>query len=68
MTQTEIILKHMKRRKTITSLMAMTEYGIMRLASRIHDLKRSGFQIKRERKEVVKKNGEIASITVYSLA
>lgn len=40
MTQCEMILKHMEECGTITSWEAMQEYGIMRLASRITDLKR----------------------------
>ena len=42
MTQCERILRHMKDYGSITSLEAVTEYGIMRLASRINDLKRMG--------------------------
>lgn len=40
MTQTEKVLRHMKRFGSITPLEAMEEYGIMRLGARIWDLKR----------------------------
>ena len=42
MTQTEKVLRHMKRFGSITPLEAMEEYGIMRLGARIWDLKREG--------------------------
>jgi hypothetical protein len=45
LTQSERILRHLKDHKTITSLEAMKEYGIMRLASRISDLRREGHDI-----------------------
>ena len=42
MTQNERILRHLNEQGSITQLEAMKEYGIMRLASRISDLKRKG--------------------------
>lgn len=42
MTQCEQILRHMEQNGSISSLEAMQEYGIMRLASRITDLKKAG--------------------------
>lgn len=45
MTQTEKILRHLKEYGTITPMEAMQEYGIMRLASRITDLRKSGYAI-----------------------
>jgi len=38
-------MRHLNDHKTITSKEAMNEYGIMRLASRISDLKRDGHDI-----------------------
>mgnify|MGYP004671035539 CR=1 FL=1 len=48
MKQTEKIARHLETYGSITSLEAMQEYGIMRLASRISDLKRAGIPIKTE--------------------
>lgn len=48
MTQNERILWHLETYGSITPLEAMGEYGIMRLASRISDLKRLGYPIERE--------------------
>jgi len=45
MTQCDRILRHLNDHKTITSKEAMNEYGIMRLASRISDLKKAGYDI-----------------------
>ena len=45
MTQKDRILRHLRDYGSITSLEAMTEYGIMRLASRINDLKKRGYNI-----------------------
>lgn len=45
MTQCEKILEHMRSRGSITSLEAVQEYGIMRLASRISELREAGFAI-----------------------
>lgn len=67
MTQSEKILNHMKCFGTITSLEALSEYGIMRLASRISDLKKEGYDI--ERRFVRSKNrfGEPVAYAEYSL-
>lgn len=46
MTQCEKVLKHLKERGGITSLEAMQNYGIMRLASRVNDLRRQGVPIR----------------------
>lgn len=45
MTQNEIILKHLQERGKITSIVAMHKYRIMRLASRINDLRKKGYRI-----------------------
>ena len=45
MTQSERILRHLEDYQTITSAEAMQEYGIMRLASRVNDLRKNGVPI-----------------------
>ena len=47
MTQNEKIMRRLDVYGTITPLDAMREYGIMRLASRISDLKKEGAKISR---------------------
>jgi hypothetical protein len=44
-TQNELILSHLRRRKTISPVEAMISYGVMRLASRIHELRTAGHNI-----------------------
>lgn len=66
-TQCQRILRHLKDYGEISSLDAMREYGILRLASRIHDLKVMGYNIKST--TVSKKNryGETTHFKVYRL-
>lgn len=46
MTQTEKVMKYMEQNGGITSAEALSELGIMRLASRISDLKQMGVEVK----------------------
>ncbi len=45
MTQNERILRHLQDVGQITSMEAMQDYGIMRLASRVNDLRKEGHPI-----------------------
>lgn len=67
MTQNERVLDYMKKVGPITHIEALSELGIMRLASRINDLKKQGYSIKSEM--VSKKNykGETIRFARYSL-
>ena len=67
MTQCERILRHMTDFGSITSLEAMTEYGIMRLASRINDLKGQGYAIASERVTGKNRYNEPTSYCTYRL-
>ena len=66
-TQCERILRHMKDYGSISSLEAMNEYGIMRLASRINDLKAQGIAIVSEVKTGKNRYGEDTHFAVYKL-
>ena len=57
MTQTEMILNHLRQRGSITPLEAQEDYGIMRLGARIWDLKHAGHSIVTEREEGVNRFG-----------
>lgn len=48
MTQSDRILRHLEAFGSITQGEALRDYGIMRLASRINDLKRRGYSIDTE--------------------
>ena len=49
MTQTEQILAHLKRGKSLTPIDALNEFGCFRLASRILDLRSMGYDIRARR-------------------
>lgn len=66
-TQCERILRHLRDYGSITSLEAITEYGILRLASRITDLKGQGYHISAERGTGKNRYGETTSFAVYRL-
>lgn len=67
MTQCEKILRHLQVNGTITAGEALTEYGIMRLASRISDLKKSGVQIKKKMVKAKNRFDEPVAFAEYSL-
>jgi hypothetical protein len=66
-TQCERILRHLRDFGSITSLEAITEYGILRLASRINDLKGQGYNISASRGKGKNRYGEPTSFAVYRL-
>ncbi len=65
--QNEKILAHLEKYGSITPLEAMAEYGCMRLASRISDLKRQGYPIIAERGKGKNADGETVHFAVYRL-
>jgi hypothetical protein len=65
--QCERILKYLTDFKTITSAEAMSELGVYRLASRITDLKKQGYSIKKETVKAKNRYGEIVHFAQYSL-
>lgn len=67
LTQCDRILRHLQDFGAITSLEAITEYGILRLASRINDLKRRGYNISAERGKGKNRYGEPTSFAIYRL-
>ena len=67
MTQTEKILRHMEEYGSITPLDALQEYGIMRLASRICDIKRAGVEVEKEIETAKNRYGEPVRYARYRL-
>lgn len=67
-TQLNHILRHFDIYGEISSAVAMSEYGIMRLASRIHDLKCMGYKIVSENRTSKNRFGEPVTYKVYKLA
>lgn len=66
-TQNERVLRHLKTYGSITPIEALREYGIMRLASRISDLKKDGYLITKSLKKHINRFGEPTHYAQYSL-
>lgn len=68
MTQLEDIAKWLKSGKTLTSMQALSMFGCARLASRINDLRRDGWQIRTEMLPIKTRRNRGTKIARYSLA
>lgn len=66
-TQCEKILQHLEQYGSITAMEAVNEYGIMRLASRITDLKKQGVPINRDIVSGKNRFGENIYFAKYTL-
>ena len=66
-TQCDKILRHLKDYGSINPLEALGQYGIMRLASRITDLKGRGYLITKETKKSKNRYGETVRYAEYRL-
>ena len=66
-TQCQTIVRYLKSHKYITTRTAMTDLGILRLASRISELRRYGYQIGDEFVPVVDRYGKKTRIKRYWL-
>ena len=67
-TQTERVLDYIEEFGSITQMDALRDLGVMRLASRISDLKKKGYPICSEVEPVKHRYGESSYIKRYSLA
>ena len=67
LTQCQRIIQYIKDFGSITSAEAMTELGVYRLASRINDLKRRGYLIRKETAKGKNRYGEPTHFARYSL-
>lgn len=67
-TQCDKVLRHLKDHGSITSFEAFNEYGILRLASRINDLRAQGIAILSETATGKNRYGETTHYSVYRLA
>lgn len=68
MTQAHRVLDYLDENGSITQLEALQELGVMRLASRISDLRKQGYPIKSDVVAVKNRFGESCYIKRYSLA
>lgn len=66
-TQAQRVLDYMDRFGSITQLEALRDLGVMRLASRISDLRKQGYVINGETESVTNRFDEKCTIKRYSL-
>lgn len=66
-TQNERIIAYIKEKGGITQLEATSELGVLRLPSRINDLKRLGYPIVDEWVKVKNRWGETCNVKRYKL-
>ena len=65
MTQNEKVLKYLTDNGSITPLDAYREFGIMRLASRVADLKNMGYPIEKTMKAMKNRYGDKVRFAEY---
>lgn len=65
--QNQQILEVLKNGHGITALYAQSQFGIMRLAARIADLKAEGHKIVAQKVKVRNRHGQEVSVAKYSL-
>ena len=67
MTQCDRILQYIEENGSITQLDALREFGCMRLASRMCDIKKMGYHVKKEMETAKNRYGEPISYARYSI-
>lgn len=67
LTQSEVLLRHLREVGPITSKQAMDDYGIMRAAARIEELRRDGHSISTELITVPTRWGTSTQVARYTL-
>lgn len=66
-TQNERIIEYINTFGSITQLEALRDLGVMRLASRMSDLRKQGYNIISKTEAVKNRYGETTHISVYML-
>ena len=67
-TQEQIVKEHLNRHGSITSIHAISEYGITRLSDKIYKLRGEGMNIETERMKGLTRQGNITSYAKYRIA
>lgn len=65
--QNQRLLVYLQDNDGITQIEALNDLGIMRLASRVSDLKRQGVPIKTRRKTIFNRYAEKCNVAYYSI-
>lgn len=66
-TQNQEILAALESGRELTQLDALRDYGVMRLASRVSDLRAQGHPIAKRMKRVTARNGRRCSVAAYRI-
>lgn len=67
MTQADKIIHYMYNNGSITAMEALNYCGCFRLASRIHDIRKLGYNIKVESVKVKNRDGSTSTVAKYSI-
>lgn len=67
LTQCERIVQYIEETGSITQLDALREFGCMRLASRISDLKKMGYPVTKKMEKAYNRYGEPISYARYTI-
>lgn len=67
-TQADRIIQYMQDFGSITQMQALQDLGCLRLASRISELRKNGYEINRRMIKVKNRFGESCSVAEYTLA
>ncbi len=67
MTQEDRLINYLYEHKKITALEAIEDLGILRLASRVSDLRKRGYQINSKMIKVKNRFGETCRVAEYSI-
>lgn len=67
MSQKQRILEHLKTHGSIDPLTSWAELGIYRLASRINDIRKDGYNIQTDKKSVKNRFGEKVTVANYKI-
>jgi hypothetical protein len=65
-TQTQRVLSYIREFGSITAIEAVRDLGVMRLAARVSDLKKAGYDIISEQQAVRNRFGETCYVAKYS--
>ena len=67
LSQRDLVVEHLKKNGSITPLLALNLFGIMRLSAIIYDLKKDGYQFKTEIKRTRNRFGARCIYAEYTL-
>lgn len=67
LTQCERILKYIEEQGSITQLDAFNEFGCMRLASRMSDLKKMGYNVTKKTEKKKNRYGDTVTYARYTI-